>query len=120
MPDEALFFRSLQFERVFLDSKTVTEIIFRHTDAKWAADMSNLPAASKAETKPLASPEAVREPIAEIPTALDVPSECDRQLLVTTATTAVLWLAARGVALAVWDGASDLDTACPMAARRDS
>jgi hypothetical protein len=48
--------------------------------------MSDLPAACKAEAKPLASPEAVRERIAEIPTALDLPSECDRQLLVTAAT----------------------------------
>jgi hypothetical protein len=83
---QALFFRSLQLEGVFPDSKTLTGIILRHTDAKWAADMSDLPPACKAESKPLASPEAVRERIAEIPTALELRSECDRQLLVAAAT----------------------------------
>ena len=83
---QALFFRSLQLEGVFPDSNTVTAIILRHTDAKWAADMSDLPPACKAEPKPLASPEAVRERIAEIPTALKLPSECERQLLVAGAT----------------------------------
>jgi hypothetical protein len=82
---QALFFRSLQLEGVFPDSKTVNGIILRHTDAKWAADMSDLPPACKAEPKPLASPEAVRERIAEIPTALALSSECDRQLLVAAA-----------------------------------
>ena len=83
---QSLFFRSLQLQGVFPDSRTVTGIILRHTDAKWAADMSDLPPACKAEPKPLASPEAVRERIAEIPTALALPSECDRQLLVAAAT----------------------------------
>lgn len=83
---QSLFFRSLQIEGVFPDSKTVSGIILRHTDARWAPDMSDLPPACKAEPKPLASPEAVRERIAEIPTALELPSECDRQLLVAAAT----------------------------------
>jgi hypothetical protein len=82
----ALFFRSLQLEGVFPDSKTVNVIVLRHTDARWAADMSDLPPAYEAEPKPLASPEAVRERIAEIPTALELPSECNRQLLVAAAT----------------------------------
>jgi hypothetical protein len=82
----ALFFRSLQLEGVFPDSKTVNVIVLRHTDARWAADMSDLPPACEAEPKPLASPEAVRERIAEIPTALELPSECNRQLLVAAAT----------------------------------
>ena len=67
------------------DSKTVHAIVLRHTDAKWAADMSDLPPACKAEAKPLASPQAVVERIAEIPTALKLPSQCDRQLLATAA-----------------------------------
>jgi len=83
---QALFFRTLQLEGVFPDSRTVTVIVLRHTDAKWAADMSDLPPACKTEPKPLESPEAVRERIAEIPTALELPSECDRQLLVAAAT----------------------------------
>jgi predicted acylesterase/phospholipase RssA len=82
---QGLFFRSLQLEGVFPDSRTITAIALRHTDAKWAADLSDLPAACKAERRPLASPEAVRERIAEIPTALELRSECDRQLLVTAA-----------------------------------
>jgi predicted acylesterase/phospholipase RssA len=83
---ESLFFRSLQLEGVFPDSTTMTAIIMRHTDATWAADMSDLPPACKAEPRPLASPEAVRERIAEIPTALHIPSKCDRELLATAAT----------------------------------
>jgi predicted acylesterase/phospholipase RssA len=82
---QALFFRTLQLEGVFPDSKTITVISLRHTEAKWAADMSDLPPACKAEREPLQSPEAIRERIAEIPTRLDLPSECDRQLLVTAA-----------------------------------
>lgn len=82
---QALFFRSLQLQGVFPDSRTLTGIFLRHTDAKWAADLSDLPPACKAERKPLASLQAVRERIAEIRTALDIPSECDRELLVTSA-----------------------------------
>jgi Patatin-like phospholipase len=82
---QALFFRSLQLEDVMPDNKTLHAIVLRHTDAKWAADMSDLPPACKAEAKPLASPQAVIERIAEIPTALKLPSQCDRQLLVTAA-----------------------------------
>jgi predicted acylesterase/phospholipase RssA len=81
----SLFFRSLQLEGVFPDSKTFTAVILRHTDAKWAADMSDLPPACKAEKKPPTSPQAVRERIAEIPTTLNLPSKCDRELLVTSA-----------------------------------
>ena len=82
---QALFFRTLQIEGVFPDSKTVTVVLLRHVDAKWAADMSDLPPACKAESEPLKSPEAVRERIAAIPTRLVITSECDRQLLATAA-----------------------------------
>jgi predicted acylesterase/phospholipase RssA len=82
---QALFFRSLQIEGVFPGIETLNVIALRHTDATWAADMSDLPPACKAERNPLDSPQAVRERIAEIPTALDLPSECDRQLLVGAA-----------------------------------
>jgi hypothetical protein len=83
---QALFFRSLQLEGVIPDSKTVTVVALRHTDAKWAADMSDLPPACKAEPEPLKTPDAVRERISEIPTRLMIVSECDRQLLATAAT----------------------------------
>ena len=82
---QTLFFQSLQIEGVFPDSKTISVIALRHTEAKWAADMSDLPPACKAETKPLASPEEAKERIAEIPTRLVLNSECDRQLLSTAA-----------------------------------
>lgn len=78
---ETLFFQSLQIEGVFPDAKTITVVPLRHTEAKWAADMSDLPPACKAEAKPLATPEEVTERIAEIPTRLVLNSECDRQLL---------------------------------------
>jgi predicted acylesterase/phospholipase RssA len=82
---QALFFRSLQLEGVIPDAKTINVIVLRHTEAKWAADMSDLPPACKAEREPLKTPEAVRARIAEIPTRLVLPSECDHQLLVGAA-----------------------------------
>jgi hypothetical protein len=82
---QALFFRTLQLEGVFPDSKTLTIIALRHTDAKWAADMSDLPPACRAETVPLKTPEEVTMRIAEIPTRLGLSSECDRQLLYSAA-----------------------------------
>jgi hypothetical protein len=82
---QALFFRSLQLEGVFPDLRAFNVIVLRHTDANWAADLHDLPAACKAERKPLASAQAVKERIAEIPTALELRSECDRQLLITAA-----------------------------------
>jgi hypothetical protein len=82
---QALFFRTLQLEGVIPDSKTLNFALLRHTDAKWSADMSDLPPACKAEPEPLKSPLAVRERIAEIPTRLVIGSECDRQLLAAAA-----------------------------------
>jgi hypothetical protein len=78
---QALFFRSLQIEGVFPDGKTITVIRFRHTDATWAPDLSDLPASCKAEAPPLQTPRAVNERIAEIPTRLVLNSACDRDLL---------------------------------------
>jgi hypothetical protein len=83
---QALFFRSLQIEGVFPDNKTLGVVALRHTDAKWAEDMSDLPPACKAEPEPLKTPQQVVERIAEIPTRLVISSECDRQLLATAAT----------------------------------
>ena len=82
---QALFFRSLQLEGVFPDSKTVGVIVLRHADAKWAADLSDLPPACKAEREPPKTPQEVTERIAEIPTRLVLTSECDRQLLASAA-----------------------------------
>jgi hypothetical protein len=82
---QALFFGSLQIEGVFPDRKTISTIRLRHTDAKWAPDLSDLPPACKAEAKPPQTPLEVTERIAEIPTRLFVASECDRQLLATAA-----------------------------------
>ena len=59
--------------------------MLRHTDAKWAADMSDLPPSCRAEPELLQTPQAVRERIAEIPTRLGLKSECDRQLLESAA-----------------------------------
>jgi hypothetical protein len=81
----SLFFRSLQIDGVFPDPQTLRVIWVRHTDAEWKADLSDLPEACREAKPPLASPEAVQERIAEIPTRFWLPSECDRQLLVTAA-----------------------------------
>jgi hypothetical protein len=82
---QALFFSSLQMEGVFPDRNIIRAIRFRHTDAKWAADLSDPPPACKAEPQPLRTPLEVTERIAEIPTRLVISSECDRQLLATAA-----------------------------------
>jgi hypothetical protein len=81
----ALFFRSLQIEGVFPDPQTLHVVFLRHTDARWKDDLSDLPEACRNETPPLASPEAVVNRIAEIPTRFVIASDCDRQLLVTAA-----------------------------------
>src|SRR5499426_2219894 len=86
---QALFFRTLQLEGVFPDPKTFTVIMLRHTDAKFAADMSDLPPACKAEPVPLKTPEEVSDRIAQIPTRLGLSSECDRQLIYVSATKVV-------------------------------
>jgi hypothetical protein len=53
---QALFFRSLQLEGVFPDAGTMTVVVLRHTDAKWADDLSDLPPACGAERAQLSSP----------------------------------------------------------------
>jgi hypothetical protein len=83
---QALFFRTLQLEGVFPDSKTVTVISLRHTDAKFAADLSDLPPACKAEPQPMQTTEDVENRVAAIPTRLGLSSECDRQLIYAAAT----------------------------------
>jgi hypothetical protein len=82
---QALFFRSLQLEGVFPDSKTVSVIALRHIAAKWAADLSDVPASCKAEPAPLKTTEDVENRIAAIPTRLGLTSECDRDLIYTAA-----------------------------------
>ena len=82
---QALFFRTLQLEGVFPDTKTFQVILIRHTDAKWAADMSDLPQSCKAESEPLKTPQEMTDRIAAIPTRLGLSSECDRDLLYVAA-----------------------------------
>jgi hypothetical protein len=82
---QALFFRTLQLEGVFPDIKTLTVIPLRHTDAKWSADLSDLPPACKAELQPMKTTEDVANRIAAIPTRLGLTSACDRELIYTAA-----------------------------------
>lgn len=82
---QALFFRTLQIEGVFPDERTVRVLLLRHIDAQWQADLSDLPAACRNETPRLATPGEVTQRIAQIPTRFHVASECDRQLLATSA-----------------------------------
>ncbi len=60
-------------------------IPLRHTDAKFAADLSDLPAACKAEVQPMKTLDEVEDRIAAIPTRLGLNSECDRQLIYAAA-----------------------------------
>ena len=82
---QALFFRTLQLEGVFPDSKSFQVILIRHTDAKWAADLSDLPTSCRAELVPMKTPEEVTNRISEIPTRLGLSSACDRDLLYVAA-----------------------------------
>jgi len=86
---QALFFRTLQLEGVFPDQKTFTVIALRHTDAKFAADLSDLPAACRAELNPMKTIQEVEDRIAAIPTRLGLTSECDRELIYAAATKVV-------------------------------
>src|SRR5262249_60115908 len=85
IPYQALFSPTLQLEGVSPDSKTITVTPTRHTDAKWAQDMSDLPASCKAEPEPLKTPEDVKDRIEAIPTRLGLSSACDRDLLYVAA-----------------------------------
>jgi Patatin-like phospholipase len=82
---QALFFRTLQLEGVFPDSNTVTVIALRHTEVKWAADLSDVPASCKAESAPLKTPEDVENRVSAIPTRLGLTSACDRDLIYAAA-----------------------------------
>src|SRR5262249_1402057 len=82
---QALFFRTLQLEGVFPDSKTIRVILLRHTDAKWAGDLSDVPASCRGEAVPLKTHQDVDDRIAAIPTRLGLTSECDRDLIYAAA-----------------------------------
>jgi len=82
---QALFFRTLQLEGVFPDSKTVTVIQLRHTDAKFSADLSDVPPSCKVEGEQLKTLEEVDNRIAAIPTRLGLTSACDRDLIYAAA-----------------------------------
>jgi len=81
----SLFFRTLQMQGVFPDDRTIRLLILRHTDALWKPDMSELPAACRDENPALRSPADVRQRLAEIPTLLQIKSDCDSQLLTLAA-----------------------------------
>jgi hypothetical protein len=77
----SLFYRGFQVEGVFPDDTTLRIIFLNHESARWEEDLSDLPEACRNLNPPLTSPEEVQRRIAEIPTKLEMPSECDRQLL---------------------------------------
>lgn len=82
---QALFFKSLQLEGVFPDSKTARIIALRHTDTRWASDLSDVPASCKAESTPLRTPQDVDDRVSAIPTRLGLSSQCDRDLIYAAA-----------------------------------
>ena len=81
---QALFFRTLQLEGVFPDSKTLTVILLRHTYVKWTADLSDLPASCKAEGT-FKNAQDVDDRVSAIPTRLGLTSACDRDLIYAAA-----------------------------------
>ena len=81
---QSLFFRSLQLEGVFPDSKTITVVWLRHTDVRWADDLSDLPASCKAEGT-FKNAQDVDDRVSAIPTRLGLTSACDRDLIYAAA-----------------------------------
>ncbi len=81
---QALFFRSLQLEGVFPDSKTITIMALRHTDVKWTADLSDLPESCRAEGT-FKTVQDVDDRVSAIPTRLGLASACDRDLIYAAA-----------------------------------
>jgi hypothetical protein len=81
----SLFFRGLQTDWVFPVNQTLHVVFLRHIDARWKDDLSDLPEACRQDPPLFASPTAVADHIAEIPTRFKIETECDRQLLVTAA-----------------------------------
>jgi hypothetical protein len=81
----SLFFRTLQMQGVFPDDRTIRVVVLRHTDALWKPDLSDLPAACRNETPALQTPASVKQRLAEIPTLLQIKSDCDTQLLTVAA-----------------------------------
>jgi hypothetical protein len=81
----SLFFRTLQMQGVFPDDRTIRVLILRHTDAIWKPDLSDLPAACRNEQPALQTPASVKQRLAEIPTLLQIKSDCDSQLLTVAA-----------------------------------
>jgi Patatin-like phospholipase len=82
---QALFFRTLQLEGVFPDSKSLKVVILRHIDVQWAADLSDVPSSCKAEPEPPKTAEDVDNRVAAIPTRLGLNSACDRDLIYAAA-----------------------------------
>jgi hypothetical protein len=66
---------------VFPEDQTVRVVPLRHIASVWRDDLSDLPAACRQETPPLASPAAVVERLAEISPRFWLAPACDRQLL---------------------------------------
>jgi Patatin-like phospholipase len=81
---QSLFFRSLQLEGVFPDSKTITVVWLRHTDVRWADSLSDLPASCKAEGT-FKNAQDVDDRVSAIPTRLGLTSACDRDLIYAAA-----------------------------------
>ena len=71
------------------DPDTFRIIYLGHTDGQWRGDMSDLPEVCRTLEPPMRTPQQVTEHLAEIPTRLKIISECDRQLLATSATKVV-------------------------------
>ncbi|MET0852446.1 MAG: patatin-like phospholipase family protein [Candidatus Rokuibacteriota bacterium] len=80
-----LFIRSLRLEGVVPDPNAFRIMYLGHTDPPWQGDLSDLPDACRGQEPPLRTPLQITEHLAEIPTRLKIFSECDRQLLVTSA-----------------------------------
>lgn len=71
--------------RIVAHSTPRSQPIASKIGAQWQADLRDLPAACRNETPRLATPGEVTQRIAQIPTRFHVASECDRQLLATSA-----------------------------------
>jgi hypothetical protein len=80
-----LFFRIAQQQGLLPDELRFVVIRFRHTDALWNEDLSDLPESCKKEGVSWKSPKEVSEHVAGVVTRLFLKSICDQDLVVQAA-----------------------------------
>jgi predicted acylesterase/phospholipase RssA len=80
-----IFGRIMVEQGVFPDERRLKIIQLRHIDAVWKEDMSDLPESCRKEEVKLTSPPMVTKRLSSVVTRLWIKSDCDRDLVTTSA-----------------------------------